>query len=303
MSLSTALPAIAPAELPAVVPAYASEQGIDAELLEMARIRLELLYGEVAASWSGFIARPGQYQMMQACLLTFFSAKVPDDEDRSGNNLAQLEAGTGTGKTVAYCLAAIVACELLKKSVIISTATVALQEQLFQKDLPRLAEIIPDLRYDILKGRARYVCESRLEGVINDVVQDSLLTVELQESFADARWQARGSPREQPTLHRLLFAQPRRNQTLAHHRSLAKEAGVLSGRHCCIRFIYSLSAVSIQLYALPIVAAHHGPGCRRYWIDVLGVPAFAAHLDQWLEVACGDHETSQGLAYDIPVSS
>ena len=77
---------------------------------------------------------------------------------------------------MAYCLAAIVASEVLKKTVIVSTATVALQEQLFQKDLPRLAEIIPDLRYDILKGRARYVCESRLEGVINDEAQDSLLT-------------------------------------------------------------------------------------------------------------------------------
>ena len=121
-------PAIPPAEPPVVVPAYASEQGIDPDLLETARIRLELLYGEVAASWPGFIARPGQYEMMQACLLTFLSAKAPDDEDRSGNNLAQLEAGTGTGKTVAYCLAAIVASELLKKTVIVSTATIAARQ-------------------------------------------------------------------------------------------------------------------------------------------------------------------------------
>ena len=98
---------------------------------------------------------------------------------------------------MAYCLAAIVASEVLKKTVIVSTATVALQEQLFQKDLPRLAEIIPDLRYDILKGRARYVCESRLEGVINDVAQDGLLTGELfQDSFGDARRQASGIPRD-----------------------------------------------------------------------------------------------------------
>ena len=80
---------------------------------------------------------------------------------------------------MAYCLAAIVASEFLKKTVIVSTATVALQEQLFQKDLPRLAAIIPELRYDILKGRARYVCESRLEGVINDAEQDSMLPPEL----------------------------------------------------------------------------------------------------------------------------
>lgn len=199
MSLSTTPPAlehVPPAISPAVVPSYASEQGIDPDLLETARIRLELLYGEVAASWPGFIARPGQYEMMQACLLTFFSAKDPEDEDRPGDNLAQLEAGTGTGKTVAYCLAAIVASEVLKKTVIVSTATVALQEQLFHKDLPRLAEIIPELRYDILKGRARYVCESRLEGVINDVMQDSLLTGEFQEAFADARWQSRSVPRD-----------------------------------------------------------------------------------------------------------
>ena len=189
-------PASPPAESSAVLPAHASEHGIDPELLETARIRLELLYGEVAADWPGFIARPGQYQMMQACLLTFLSAKAPDNESRTGNNLAQLEAGTGTGKTVAYCLAAIVASELLKKTVIVSTATVALQEQLFHKDLPRLAGIIPELRYDILKGRARYVCESRLDGVINDAVQDSLLTGEFQDAFADGRRQAKAIPRD-----------------------------------------------------------------------------------------------------------
>ena len=169
------------------LPAYACERGIDPERLEAARIRLELLYGEVAASWPGFIARPGQYQMMQAALLTFLSAKAPDDETRTGRNLAQLEAGTGTGKTVAYCLAAIVASEVLNKTIIVSTATVALQEQLFYKDLPRLAEIIPDLSYDILKGRGRYICESRLEGALNDEAQDSLLSAEFQEAFGDAR--------------------------------------------------------------------------------------------------------------------
>jgi len=149
-------------------PAHARTQGIDHGLLEKARGAPGILYGEVAKTWPGFIARPGQQQMMHAALLTFLSAKAPDDESRQGSNLAQLEAGTGTGKTVAYCLAAIVASELLEKTVVVSTATVALQEQLFHKDLPRLAKIIPELRFDMLKGRGRYLCESRLQGAIHD---------------------------------------------------------------------------------------------------------------------------------------
>jgi len=196
MSLPATQFPLSPAVSAATLPAHACERGIDPDLLENARIRLELLYGEVAAAWPGFIARPGQYEMMQAALLTFLSAKAPTDESRTGNNLAQLEAGTGTGKTVAYCLAAIVASEALKKTIIVSTATVALQEQLFQKDLPRLAEIIPDLTFDILKGRARYVCESRLEGALHDEEQDSLLSAEFQEAFGDPRRPTKGIARD-----------------------------------------------------------------------------------------------------------
>ena len=168
-------------------PAHARVQGIDRKLLDKARTRLEFLYGKVAESWPGFIARPGQYQMMHAALLTFLSARAPEDIHRPGQHLAQLEAGTGTGKTVAYCLAAIVASELLKKPVIVSTATVALQEQLFYKDLPRLAAIIPELRFDLLKGRGRYLCESRLEGALHGDAQGDLLDGELFESFPSAR--------------------------------------------------------------------------------------------------------------------
>jgi len=93
-------------------------------------------------------------------------------------------------------VAAIVASELLKKIVIVSTATVALQEQLFHKDLPRLAAIVPDLRFDIIKGRGRYVCESRLEGAINEEAQASLLGDEFQDPFSGTQWQAKGVPRD-----------------------------------------------------------------------------------------------------------
>ena len=158
----------------AEAPMHLRTHGIDVQLLRKAQARLEDLYTEVSKTWPGFAARPGQYQMMQAALLTLLSAKTAQDSVRTGENLAQLEAGTGTGKTVAYCLAAVVAAEFLKKAVVVSTATVALQEQLFLKDLPRLATVVPELRFDILKGRGRYVCESRLIAAVNDEVQDQL---------------------------------------------------------------------------------------------------------------------------------
>lgn len=169
---------------------------IDPVLLGKAQARLEFLYGEVARTWPGFIPRPGQHEMMQAALGTFLSAKAPDDDIRLGSNLALLEAGTGTGKTVAYCLAAIVASELLEKTVIVSTATVALQEQLFNKDLPQLAKVIPGLKFDILKGRGRYVCESRLAGAIDNDGQENLLGEDLQDAFPDSRRPSHGIPRD-----------------------------------------------------------------------------------------------------------
>lgn len=49
------------------MPPHASEAGLNPERLEEARIILEFMYGEVAAFWPGFVARPGQYEMMQAC--------------------------------------------------------------------------------------------------------------------------------------------------------------------------------------------------------------------------------------------
>ena len=178
---------------PPIAAASPLEAHISPEKLEEARTRLELYYAQVAVAWPGFIARPGQHQMMHAALLTFLCAQSPDDEPRDGRNLAQLEAGTGTGKTVAYCLAAIVASEILDKTVIVSTATVALQEQLFHKDLPRLAEIIPGLKFDILKGRGRYICASRLDGALHDDGQDGMWDEALQDAMADQRRQSGGA--------------------------------------------------------------------------------------------------------------
>ena len=84
---------------------------------------------------------------------------------RIGNALAQraplvIEAGTGTGKTFAYLVPAL----LSGKRVLISTGTRTLQDQLFNKDLPLVAGAIGvPARVALLKGRANYLCSYRLK--------------------------------------------------------------------------------------------------------------------------------------------
>src|SRR5216683_2018545 len=70
-----------------------------------------------------------------------------------------VEAGTGTGKTLAYLLPAI--CS--GRRVVISTATKSLQEQLYQKDIPFLRKhFAPNLKVAVMKGRANFLCISKL---------------------------------------------------------------------------------------------------------------------------------------------
>ena len=136
--------------------------------------RLDELYCAASQQWPGFAERSGQVQMMRECLDSLLSARLDRDAPSKGENLAALEAGTGTGKTLAYCLAAIAASEATGFPVIVSTATVALQEQLVLKDLPALANIVPSLKFELLKGRSRYLCPSRLDGQLSGSAPQAL---------------------------------------------------------------------------------------------------------------------------------
>ena len=102
----------------------------------------------------GFRARRGQRQMIADI------ARGLTEDDR----LCVVEAGTGTGKTAAYCLAAIPIAKAMQKRVVISTATVALQEQVALRDLPDLKRHADlDFTFTIAKGRSRYICLKRLD--------------------------------------------------------------------------------------------------------------------------------------------
>jgi ATP-dependent DNA helicase DinG len=96
----------------------------------------------------GYEHRAGQLEMAEA---------VHDAFER--HHHAIVEAGTGTGKTLAYLLPAI--CS--GRRVVISTATKSLQEQLFQKDIPFLQKhFAPNLKVAVMKGRANFLCVEKL---------------------------------------------------------------------------------------------------------------------------------------------
>ncbi|HEX8800736.1 MAG TPA: ATP-dependent DNA helicase, partial [Terriglobales bacterium] len=81
-----------------------------------------------------------------------------------------VEAGTGTGKTLAYLLPVIRS----GKRVIISTGTKTLQEQLFHKDLPFLEAHLGELRVCYMKGRANYLCRKKLYDLTDQPVLSGL---------------------------------------------------------------------------------------------------------------------------------
>jgi len=90
----------------------------------------------------------------------------PDADPRPAGPICVVEAGTGTGKTLAYVLGTLPLAKSLGKKVVLSTATVALQEQVTLKDLPDIKAHcdlgILDFSFTLAKGRGRYLCLSKL---------------------------------------------------------------------------------------------------------------------------------------------
>ncbi|MBC6461987.1 ATP-dependent DNA helicase [Actinomadura sp. HBU206391] len=105
----------------------------------------------------GGAERPGQVTMAEAV----------EHAIESGDHLAA-QAGTGTGKSLAYLVPAIRHAVAADTTVVVSTATIALQQQLVDRDLPRLAEALEPLlgkklNFAILKGRRNYLCLHRVQ--------------------------------------------------------------------------------------------------------------------------------------------
>ena len=120
--------------------------------------------GLIARAHPEYEYRPGQIQMAEAVLRAF--------EER--RHLI-VEAGTGTGKTLAYLVPAVAAATARGGRVVISTGTKNLQEQLMEKDIPFLQRVLPrKFTASYMKGRNNYACLNRIKKAETMPVLDGL---------------------------------------------------------------------------------------------------------------------------------
>lgn len=174
-------------------------------------------FDAVVQATPGFRSRGGQRRMAAQVAETFGHATLGKVDEEAGEaaptrSIAVIQAGTGVGKSLAYCAPAISMALSRGTRVLISTATVALQEQLVNKDLPALAKLLPQpFKFALAKGRGRYVCKLKLDrlagtGEAEDEPEDDL--------FAEEEAAARAKRPRQETEARIQFYSAM-SQTLA----------------------------------------------------------------------------------------
>ncbi|MEU4641241.1 ATP-dependent DNA helicase [Micromonospora sp. NPDC023814] len=137
----------------------------------------ELLAAAVGAVPGG-AARPGQQQMATAI----------EECVRAREHLL-VQAGTGTGKSLAYLTPALT----VDGPVVVSTATLALQSQLVDHDLPRLADAVEPVlgrrpTFAVLKGRHHYLCLARLDNSTEDEPEDTLFDAPAARPGGGTKW-------------------------------------------------------------------------------------------------------------------
>src|SRR5580658_3848810 len=126
--------------------------------------------GILAKSSLPYEYRPGQLEMAKAV-----------ERALSEHRHLIVEAGTGTGKTLAYLLPAL----RTGQRVIISTGTKALQDQLFFRDVPFLESLLGSLRVCYMKGRANYLCRHKLYALRDQPILNGLEEIEQYRAIAD----------------------------------------------------------------------------------------------------------------------
>ncbi|WP_372626695.1 ATP-dependent DNA helicase DinG [Arsukibacterium sp.] len=244
--------------------------------------------------------RPGQNKLIAQM------ANIVAGHYHRHDRIGLIEAGTGTGKSLAYLLATVPIALARQKKLVIATATVALQEQLVNKDIPFFRQHSGiEFEYNLVKGRSRYACIERLK---QQLIQPDLLTSSERNHFTvletlQQAWQQRSWLGDRDTLPlavdealwHSISADPyhcskhdKRHQQCPFHlaRAEVNDAQVLVVNHSLL-----LADLAAGNAILPppedciyvIDEAHHLPACGRdyfaafaqlsqphVWLDKLG---------------------------------
>ena len=184
---------------------------------EKIRNSVQESYHQLTHKQAGFVPRKAQNFLVAEIVKTLSDTEIK-------TRLLVAEAGTGTGKSMAYAQGAIPCAHHLQKKLVISTATLSLQEQLLNKDLP-LFQAISDIpfKYTLVKGRHRYCCAERLGALVSAQNQQTLpgfdallnfaptkpqqkLLKQLWQAYEEGRWQGDRDSWPQPIDDRLWSA-------------------------------------------------------------------------------------------------
>jgi ATP-dependent DNA helicase DinG len=230
--------------------------------------------GLIASSLQGFEFRPEQLEMARAVERAFADRR---------HLLA--EAGTGVGKSFAYLVPAILqgACE--NKRVLISTYTIALQEQLIQKDLPFLSEVLPMKFAAVLgKGRGNYLCMRRLTQTMRG--RGKILSSPRHEDQLEdlARW---AMETETGELQEIEFELDR---SLWHR--VRSDSGQCGGAQCATRGNCFLYAARRRLLRANVVVVNHA----LFFSDLAMTTAQAKFLGEYDMVVLDEAHTLETVA-------
>lgn len=129
-------------------------------------------YQAISKAMPGFRSRPAQRVMIAEIAKTL--ARCPDQgAPVPGQTIVAIEAGTGTGKSTAYSVPGVVMALHKNRQLVISSSSIALQDQLVKRDLPFFLEAagFTGVTVEIAKGRTHYCCNYRLAQAVGDMQQ------------------------------------------------------------------------------------------------------------------------------------
>ena len=149
-------------------------------LTEQEKSAIQTHYKALSNALNGLRPRPSQRKMIAEIAKTLSQVPENNEEDdtpfeQTGESIVVIEGPTGVGKSLAYLLSGSILAQTRGKKLLVSSATIALQEQLVYRDLPFLAENSGiKISFALAKGRGRYLCPYRLYQITQNSGQKDL---------------------------------------------------------------------------------------------------------------------------------